>query len=74
MRWLDSITDSMYMSWHKLQEMVEDRGAWRAAVHGVAKNHTWLRLNNSNTPNRLNFMLRGGLGSREPQGFQSKAA
>ena len=37
MRWMDGITDSMGMTWSKLQEMVEDRKAWRAAVHGVAK-------------------------------------
>ena len=40
MRWLECITDSMDMTLNKLQEMVKDRKAWHAAVHGVAKNQT----------------------------------
>ena len=56
MRWLDSITDSMNTNMNKLQEIVEDRRAWNATVHGVAK--SWTRLSAQTTTKIVTVFFR----------------
>ena len=57
MRWLYDITDTMHMNLGVLWEMVRDREAWRAAVHGVAKSETRLGRGNNNNGNSMFLLL-----------------
>ena len=55
MRWLDDVTDSMDMSLSKLREIVKDREAWLAVVHGVSKSQ--IQLSDSTPPPQFNFRI-----------------
>ena len=68
MTWLDDIINSVDMNMSKLQEMVKDRGAWRAAVHGVSKNQTGLSDRTTITPEQsVRRVLTPGLPGNSPR-------
>ena len=57
MRWLDGITDVIDTSMSQLQELVMDREAWRAAIHGVAKSRTRLKLLSSSSSSSSSYQV-----------------